>query len=61
MSRLTVITYCQQCQDSLTAYDILTTHQAKLCPVCLAVWRTQQQALVVSDNGPLNAARLAVR
>ncbi|MCL5116571.1 MAG: hypothetical protein M1272_05410 [Firmicutes bacterium] len=39
------IALCQDCDDTISAYDIMSTHQAKRCPACFAEWKVWHQSL----------------
>lgn len=42
---------CLDCLDTISAIDILTTHQAKRCPPCHKLWRQRQEEF--ADERPL--------
>ncbi|NMP23165.1 hypothetical protein [Sulfobacillus harzensis] len=46
MSHSTPLAICLDCLDTISAIDILTTHQAKRCPQCHKSWRKRQQEFV---------------
>lgn len=62
MTRFSEVAICQQCDESLSAYDIITTHQAKLCPDCLIRRQTLSDGIDVARSAlakPVNALKLS--
>ena len=62
MSGFAEMGFCQQCNESLSAYDIITTHQARFCPECLDRRQTLSDGIDVARSAfakPVNPLKLS--